>query len=159
MTPVLRLSAGPAFHLASGEKAVTQLAFDASAGAVFGNDSLYSSSLQLRSELGYSYDHFGSHLFTLSAGIGYGNFAVATYYHPRFLLGAEGGRAVVGMRNSLGLHVFNDIYSLEVGHQLLAAGGVLQHDVLVFLGLNPLGLLRFAPPHKAIDFVRNGFSG
>ena len=158
MTPVLRLSAGPAFHLDPGEKAVTQLAFDASAGAAFGTDSLYSSGPQFRSELGYSYDHFGSHLFTLSAGVGYGNFAVATYYHPRFLLGTEGGHLAVGVRNSLGLHVFNDIYSLEVGHQLLAVGGSLEHDVRVFLGLNPLGLLRFAPPHKAIDYVLNGFS-
>ncbi|MFS8066118.1 MAG: hypothetical protein ACMG6S_07080, partial [Byssovorax sp.] len=143
VTPILRLSAGPAFHVEPGEKAVTQLAFDVRAGAGVGGESLYSSSLQLMSELGYSYDHFGSHLFTFSAGVGYGSFAAAWIYHPRFLVGTEGGHAVVGMRNSLGLHLFNDIYSLEVGHQLLASGGSFQHDVRILLGLNPLGLLRF----------------
>jgi hypothetical protein len=158
LTPVLRLSAGPAFHVEPGAKAVTQLAFDVTAGAGLGGDSLYSSSLQLMSELGYSYDHFGSHLFTASVGVGYGSFAAAVLYHPRFLVGTEAGQTVVGIRNSLGIHIFNDIYSLEAGHQLLASGGSLQHDVRILLGLNPLGLLRFAPPSKAIKFVRNGFS-
>lgn len=158
LTPVLRLSGGPAFHVEPGEKAVTQLAFDVTAGAGLGGDSLYSSSLQLMSEIGYSYDHFGSHLFTASVGVGYGNFAAAVLYHPRFLVGTEGGHTVFGVRNSLGIHIFNDIYSLEAGHQLLASGTALQHDVRILLGLNPLGLLRFAPAFKAIAFVLNGFS-
>jgi len=161
VTPILRLSAGPAFHAFQPEpveKAVTQLAFDVRAGAGFGEASLYHDSFQVMTELGYSYDHFGSHLFTFSTGVGYGNFAWALFYHPRFLVGTEGGHTVVGVRNSLGLHVFNDIYSLEVGHQLLVAGGSFQHDVRILLGLNPLGLLRFDPAYKAIKFLLNGFS-
>ncbi len=158
MTPVLRLSAGPAFHDAPGEKAVTQIAVDVTAGASFGGSSLYSSSLQLLPELGYSYDHFGSHLFTASAGVGYGSFAAAAFYHPRFLVGTESGRTVVGMRNSLGLYFLNTIYSLEVGHQLLALGPSFQYDVRVLVGFNPLGFLRFDPRYKATALVRNGSS-
>lgn len=158
VTPVLRLSAGPSFHLAPEEKSVTQLAFDVAAGAGFNVASLYRDSVQLLPELGYSYDHFGSHLFTASLGVGYGNFAAAVLYQPRFLVGTEGGRAAFGVRNGLGLHVFNDIYSLEVSHQLIAAGGSFQQDVRVLLGLNPLGLLRFDPASKALEYVRKGFS-
>lgn len=158
MTPVLRLAAGPAFHVAPGEKTVTQLAADARLGASFGDSSLYHSSFQLLPELGYSYDHLGSHLFTASVGVGYGNFAVSLLVHPRFLVGTEGGRAVVGMRNSLGLYFYNTIYSLEVGHQLLAVGPSFQSEVQVLVGLNPLGLLLFEPASRVVDFVRNGFS-
>lgn len=159
VTPILRLSAGPAFHVEPGARAVTQVAVDVTAGAGFGTDSLYHDSLQLMPEVGYSYDHFGSHLFSASLGVGYGNFAAAAFYHPRFLVGTEGGHTVIGVRNSLGLHVFNAIYSLEVGHQLLSASGVLQHDVHVLVGVNPLGLLRFAPLFKAIACVLNGSQG
>lgn len=44
----------------------------------------------------------------------------------------------VGLRHGLGLHLYNDILSLDVNHPLLRVTGSAQHDVIRWLGEDPV---------------------
>ncbi|MBI4950532.1 MAG: hypothetical protein HY908_00720 [Myxococcales bacterium] len=87
----------------------------------------------------------GSRSRGLTVGVGAGVPMVYALYQPRLLAGTltrddidDGARhGTVGMRNALGLHMLLDMFSLEVGHQFMSAGGGLEHDVHVLIGTNP----------------------
>src|SRR6185437_9243819 len=110
-------------------------------------------SLVLIPEVGYSYDHLGTHLFTLSPGVGVGEQRWSVVYHPRLLVGEAATGRVIGVRNGVAVHALFDIYSLEVAHEVLFGNGSTQEDVRVVLGLNPLGALRFMPVFRGIGWM------
>ena len=101
-------------------------------------------SLFIYPELGYSYQDTGQHLFTVGGHVGYGVPAIYGSYSLRFLAGRQGDETAVGLRHGLGLHVYNDILSLEVNHQPLWVAGDAQHDVILWLGFNPVQIYNLA---------------
>jgi hypothetical protein len=143
--PIFRVALGPAFHLSPPpSRAVSQFAIDVTAGVGFGGNPT-KSTFRFMPELGYSYDHLGIHLFSVSAGVGVGDAMFSFLYHPRFLLGSWGSDTAIGLRNSLVMHFFLDSYSLELGVQNVFAGGRSQGDFRVMFGMNPLALMPWIP--------------
>ena len=144
-TPVLRLSVGPAVHVAPAADRSTQVAFDVTAGyaRLFGKGDV---GFVLEPELGYSFDGSGLNAFNLTCGVGFGVLVAAVTYDPRLIVGKEQGLTAVGMRNSLMLHGYLDMVSLEVGHQMVSYGGALHQSVQFMLGVNPAALV-FAVAH------------
>lgn len=89
-------------------------------------------------ELGYSYQDTGQHLFSVGGYAGFGHLFLYGSYGVRFLIGRQSEETALGLRHGMGLHALHDLLTLEVSHQPLWVGGAVQHDVIVWLGLNPL---------------------
>jgi hypothetical protein len=144
-TPVLRLSVGPAVHVAPAADRSTQIAFDATAGyaRLFGKGDV---GFVVDPELGYSFDGSGLNAFNLTCGVGLGALVAAVTYNPRLVVGKQHDLTAVGMRNSLILHVYLDMVSLEVGHQMMSYSGALHQSVVSMVGVNPAALV-FALAH------------
>jgi hypothetical protein len=139
-TPVLRLSLGPAVHVAPAADRSAQVAFDVTAGyaRLFGPSDV---GFVLDPELGYSFDGSGLNAFNLTCGVGLGSLMAAVTYDPRLIVGKQHDLTAVGMRNSLVLHVFLDMASLEVGHQMVSYGGALHQSVQTMVGVNPAAMV------------------
>lgn len=154
--PTLRIRLGAAAHLtqlAQPEqpaqppqpelaRGAADFALDLAAGYPFFWRSETSARLVgLYPELSYTYQVSERHLFTAGGYVGLGTFNVLGSYGARFVAGTDHGQAALGVRHGLGLHLLLDMLSLEVAHQPLWIGGQVQHDLLVFVGLNPLQLV------------------
>lgn len=136
IVPVVRVAMGPAIHFDPG-RVVTNYALDVTAGADAFAGSLEGPAGLLGGELGYAFDTWGLHLFTVGPSLGVGNVLGILAYQPRFLVGTdELSNLALGMRNSLSAHMLADIFSLEIGHQFVHARDALHHDLHIMAGVN-----------------------
>jgi hypothetical protein len=152
--PVVQLDLGPAIHIAHPGNQVT-LAVDLTLGAALGRkvlDRVLFGEIWAFPEIGYTYDSFGSHLFFAGCGVAYGGALISLAYTPRFVAGETLGATSLGFRHGLSLHVLFDIFSAEIGHEVLVAGRTM-HDVRIMFGFNPgamiYGLIRVARDTKS----------
>jgi hypothetical protein len=152
--PVVQLDLGPAIHVADKGNQVT-LAIDVTLGAALGRkvlDRVLFGEIWVFPEIGYTYDSFGSHLFFAGCGVGYGGALISLAYTPRFVAGETLGATSLGFRHGLSLHVLFDIFSAELGHEVLVAGPTM-HDIRIMFGFNPgamiYGLIRVARETKS----------
>jgi hypothetical protein len=150
--PVVQLDLGPAIHVGGGNQVT--LAIDVTVGAALGRkvlDRVLFGEIWAFPEVGYTYDSFGSHLFFAGCGVGYGGALISLAYTPRFVAGETLGATSLGFRHGLSLHVLFDIFSAELGHEVLVAGPTM-HDVRIMFGFNPgamiYGLIRIARETK-----------
>jgi hypothetical protein len=96
--------------------------------------------LFLNPELGYTFliqEGTGDmvHMFNLLFGVGIGHPYFAVDFRPRLLLGGGPEGACAGLRHSVGMHIFFDLFSFEGGHQFLGYDG-LRHSAEILGGLN-----------------------
>lgn len=95
-------------------------------------------------ELGYAYDGSdtrGGHFFTAGTGLMYGSFAAAVGVTSRLVVGDSHRQFAIGVRNSLAFNLLVGALSLELGHQLVRAGGEDRHDFRWTISINPIPLV------------------
>lgn len=134
---MLRVMAGPAFHL--GEAPLVQTLVDIDGGALF----LVGEHMQylFAAELGYTFDNGGMHAFNVMGAIGYGRDNLAyVAYQPRLLLGTLHDELTVGVRNAVGGHFVSDMLGVELGHQFVFTNGELTQAITATAGINVLGI-------------------
>lgn len=162
LLPTLEAAIGPTWAVSSSGK--VGWAVDATIGAVLGwpgrgqvlgsrEERLLKAALWLQPEFGYSYEHGAAgepqgsgHLGSLGLGIGYGNLMfLQGAYTPRLVIGSVGGDAggelAVGLRHGVSGHFLGRLFSAELSHQMLWAGGELRHELRLLCGLNAAVLL------------------
>ena len=145
--PTLRVRIAPAIHLAQDAASASQLdlALGVTAGLpiVFypeGSRDLLSKVFVLYPELGYQYQSNGKHLFSVGTYLGYGPGMLYGAGGASLLVGSQIEGRAVGFRYGAGLHMLFDTVSIELQHQVLWAQSLAQHDLILWLGINPLQL-------------------
>lgn len=141
--PTLRIRMAPAVHLTTSPPVERRVDFalDLAVGVpIFispsGSGDLLDRVVVIYPELGYAFQNLSQHLFTGGAYVGFGPGMVFGSYGARFLAGQEQNTRAIGLRHGLGLHLFVDVLSLELQHQVLWLGGQSRHDLVVWLGVN-----------------------
>lgn len=145
--PTLRLRIAPAIHLTqeSAHASRLDLALAVTAGLPIviypdGSGDLLSKVFVLYPELGYQYQSAGKHLFSVGTYLGYGPGMMYGAAGASLLVGSQIEGRSLGFRYGAGLHMLFDTVSIELQHQVLWVQSVTQHDLILWLGINPLQL-------------------
>lgn len=78
-----------------------------------------------------------SHFLSVGLGVGYGQLLSARgLYLPRFLVGKVGSEVALGLRHGLAGSFLLGIFNVELAHQVEWSAGLVQHQVLISLGIN-----------------------
>ncbi len=146
--PLLRLNLGGSWLVGQGQAPSGQFEFDLNGGAILGwpHQGGEENSMWLLPEVGYSWrpamDGQNANLGLFGLGIGYGCFSTAiVVYTPRFVAGTFGQDTSLGFRHGISVHILWSAFSLELSHQVMSASSQLSHEILLTLGINPLGPL------------------
>ncbi|MFO0549769.1 MAG: hypothetical protein U0271_15355 [Polyangiaceae bacterium] len=139
-----RFAGGPSFHLGdrygmTGGGEITLGAAIFQSGRSNGLTNTWG--LFINPELGWTTQTYGGdplevNMFNLAFGVGFGHPYFAVDLRPRFLIGSGDEGFVIGARNSIGVHFFLDMFTIEAGHQFVSYGGDLLHSIELYGGIN-----------------------
>jgi hypothetical protein len=104
--------------------------------------------LVLMPRVGYTFEavtsgdrsNLHAHLGRIGLGIGYGHAMATIMYMPQVLVGTLDGVPARGMRNGMLVSLGSDLFTVELSHQALFAGGRAVTDLRVSGSLNLLML-------------------